>query len=236
MQVTGWILLALGIAVSPVVAKELLPEKTEIHEDYATAICPDEAAGQRMIADYFVDATSFVRGLEVTGCAYSSERPEPITIISIIARKSAAPGETWLLYKGVLANGTSVIGLVEEEGNNAYPPTPLQRWGSMFARGGVLSLSAEDKRGYICPTPGAAIDVVATVLTTSGAEQQLAAFRAALRRHSCAFASGEFRVTELHHSGYIEIGLEASEDWTALSAIDAQGRSVGVIYDSSMFR
>jgi hypothetical protein len=235
--------LVCGMAASPALAEGLpLPKAVDIPDTYATALCPDEAAGQLVLdqylvaGQYFADTTTFLAGLEASGCAYDDGRVGPITIDSVIARKVVQAGETFILYRGTRADGTDVIGLVHEEGNNDHPRNPLEEWIAWNTMDGTITVAEGESGAYRCPTPEAAMGVVDAVAAAGDADAQLAALDVALTRYFCPEAVGDFEINDVLGETTIDLGFEAEEVWTALSATDATGKTLGLLYDASPFR
>ncbi|MBN8940812.1 MAG: hypothetical protein J0H01_15030 [Rhizobiales bacterium] len=220
-----------------------LPEQPEIAEDYATYLCPTEAAAATMLVDY-LQHNRMQAGYQATGCRARTENSGPIRIVEVLRRQDMiqfGTPVTYMLYRGTMQDGQRVTGLVNEQGNNRHPRTPFTRWLASNAPGGTLTIAARDRRGHICPSPDAAMKVVAAIAEakrrSAPVARQKTAFTNALRANGCsAAASGAYRVTALHQSEMIDLGFEADEDWTALSVTDPRGRSAGLVYDASVFR
>lgn len=236
-------LLTLSLA-APALGQSLpLPEQPEIAEDYATYLCPTEAAAATMLVDY-LQHNRMQAGYRATGCRARIENTGPIRIVEVLRRQDMiefGTPATYMLYRGTMQDGQSVIGLVNERGNNQHPRTPFTRWLASNAPGGTLTIAARARRGHACPSPEAAMKVVAAITEakrrSAPVARQKAAFTAALRSNGCtAAASGAYRVTALHQSEMIDLGFEADEDWTALSVTDPRGRAAGLVYDASVFR
>lgn len=245
MRALVWVTAALvfGMAASPALAKGLpLPEAVDIPDTYATALCPDEAAGRVMLDQYllagpqFADTTTFLAGLEATGCAYDDGRVGPIAIERVLERKNMQPGETVILYRGTMADGAVVIGLVHEEGNNDHPRNPLEEWLAWNTMDGTITVAEGERGAYWCPTPEAAMRVVDAIAGLDTAEEQFAGLEIALSRNFCPAAVGTFQISEVLGEAVIDGGFEAEEVWTALSATDETGTSLGLLYDASPFR
>lgn len=132
-------------------------------------------------------------------------------------------------------------------GVGATQPTSdldIASWGAMVgAPNGDLSLSGTSHRGYYrayhCARFADARAVVAAIphgkQPRITAHAQTAAMRAALKRLRCTPASGAYHVTGLGPEVEINHGFEASENWTALEALAASGRTVGLVFDSSPY-
>ncbi|MGL4289002.1 MAG: hypothetical protein ACRCVA_21810 [Phreatobacter sp.] len=237
----GLLTLSLG---APARAQALpLPEQPEIAEDYATYLCPTEAAAATMLIDY-LQHNQMQAGYRATGCRARIENTGPIRIVEVLRRQDMmefGKPVTYMLYRGTTREGQGVTGLVNEHGNNQHPRTPFTRWLASNAPGGALTIAARDRRGHVCPSPDAAMKVVAAIAEakrrSAPVARQRAAFTAALRTNGCsAAASGAYRITALHQNEMIDLGFEADEDWTALSVTDPRGRIAGLVYDASVLR
>lgn len=246
MGVSGLMVAALTVGMaSPVLAQGFampLPDKTDIPDTYATALCPDVAAGKKMMSDYlvpgqsFADPEVFVAGLEATGCAYDNSRVGDITIEAVIERLQVQKGETFILYRGTKADGSSVVGLVHEEGNNAHPRTPLEEWIAYNTIDGTITLAEGERGAYWCPTPDMAMAVVDAIAAAADTDEKVAALKLGVAQYFCPPAVGEFQISDVLGETYIDGGFEAEEVWTALGATDATGKSMGLLYDASPFR
>lgn len=58
---------------------------------------------------------------------------------------------------------------------------------------------------------------------------------ASLRKNDCVPAKGQYQVTLVGRKIEIDRGTEAQEYWTALMAVNASGRTIGLVFDSSPF-
>lgn len=245
MRISGWIVLALalGLGGSPALGKELpLPAETEIPGDYVTLLCPDLAAGRDVLDNYlvpgelFVDTTTFQRGVEANGCGHRQDRVGPIKIEAVLDRRNVQPGQTYIVYRGTMADGASVIGVLHEAGHNAHPRNVLEQFLAVNTQSGVIAVGEGEHGAYSCPTPNGAVAVVDAAAASTDPLQQLAALRTGLAEHGCVAAVGEFRVTAWHNDVYIEGEYTADQGWTALSAVDQNGGTIGLLYDASAFR
>ena len=222
-----------------------LPTKTDIPSDYSTVICPTRDAAQAMLGNHYVpdknwfDGPIFFSGLKATGC---NQESGPLRIVSVLGRKSiqAGPSGIYLFYQAVRPNGETVYGVVHESGNNNHPRTPFERWLQTYAPGGMLKILAAEKRAYICKNPAVAMKFVSSIPTATlkgvTKAKQLQAKAIALKSNGCAYASGNYHVTAVHNETYINLGFEASEVWTAITARDARGQVVGLVYDTDVYR
>ncbi len=240
---TVLILLA-GMVTSPVFAKsEPLPTKIDIPVDLSMVQCPNEAAMQMMLRDYYTlngtrfDITAFFKGLEVTGCRQSSG---PIKITQVIARKSLDSVHVAFLGvgNGPKPTGDVVFGIVDETLNNTHPRTASERWKKLHAPGGRLIVKTGGKKVYLCATPAAATKVVAAIppVKQKGVNQphQIRARDAAIKANGCTLTTGQFDVMGINKSAFISLGNEAGEEWTALTAFNRDGRLVGLLHDSNL--
>ncbi|QCI63361.1 hypothetical protein [Phreatobacter stygius] len=235
-------LLTLWLAAPALGQTQGLPRQAEIAEDYATYLCPTEAAARQMLVDY-LKHNRMEAGYRATGCRARLEPTGPIRIVQVVERHAIdefGKPTTYMLYRGTTRDGQAVTGLVNEQGNNQHPRTPFARWLAVNAPNGALTIAARDRRGHVCPDPAAAMKVVAAIAEakrrSAPVARQQAALTAALRTNGCSAASGAYRVTALHRNEGIDVGFEADEDWTALSATDPRDRTVGLVYDASVYR
>lgn len=240
-----WIALLLSAVSAPLLAQGLsLPERRDIPEDYSAVICPNEAAASRMLRDFHaesqyrsLDTPKFMEGLKATGC---EQHGGPLEIDAVLDRRPIGDGRDgpFIAFKAHRPDGTIVFGTVDEAGNNRHPRTELERWAQLHAPEGVLQAGANDLPTYRCASPKAAQAVVAAIPQPGRpgvANPKLsAAFKTAIKAQGCSLAMGKFRVTEIHDSAFISLGFEEGEEWTALTATDASGATVGLVYDASL--
>ncbi len=240
-------LLVIAAGNSASAQTERLPIRTDVPEDYSMVHCPNEPATRTMLRNYYVTdnkgflGPTFFKGLEATGCEQQSG---PVTIVEVLERISmgSEPSDTYVAFRSIgtggALKGKQIFGIVHEAGNNQHPRTALDRWKRMHAPNGVVNASPADKRVYICPTPKAAMNVVAAIppVRQKGVNQplQVRAKEAAVKANRCGWATGRFRVTAVHNSAFISLGYEVGEHWTALTATDARGKSVGILHDSNL--
>jgi len=233
-----------AIAATPLLAQtERLPRRTDIPDDFSTVVCGNETQARVMFAQHYVsdgryvDSQRLVDGLKLAGC---EQTVGPIRIVAVLQRRQLeqGPGGTYMLYRGQRPDGGVVFGIIHEGGNDNHPRTALERWYQDYAPGGVLTATRGESQTYVCPTPLAAQRVVAAIppmRNRGGANpQQLTAKRAALKAQRCTLAVGQFRVTAVHRSAYVSRGFEAGENWTAVTATNAQGRVVGLLHDTDL--
>jgi hypothetical protein len=219
-----------------------LPAKQDIPADFSTVICPDAASAKRMLAEFYVpgqswfDGPTFMRGLGVTGCRQMSG---PLQIGKVFERRVLRQGEgsTYIRYEGRRPNGEIVSGIVHEEGNNSHPRTPFEHWMRSHAPDGTVK-GGGVKKTYVCADAAAAIKVVAAIppARAKGVNnpQQVRARDEAIRASGCRRTQETYRVTAVHRSVFVILGYEASESWTALTAVDAQGRAIGLLHDADL--
>jgi hypothetical protein len=228
-----------------------LPSKTDIPNDFSTVICPTEAAARTMLGTYYgvrpaprnhtIDTDLFFKGLAVTGCMQNSpDAKSTITIQQAFHRRTLelAPGhETYLVYRGVNANGARVVGIVDETGNNKHPRTEFERWIADFLPGGVLNHdpAAMDKL-YLCSTVDGARAAVRAIPAKGNAATRNVAFARARTANSCReAAAGRYKIIARYENRTIPCGFECEDVWNALAATDARGRAVALIFDGSHF-
>ncbi len=228
-----------------------LPQKTDIQADFSTVICPNEAAARRMLDNHYVanpaprnygiNTDLFFAGLKATGCVQGG--PDAETIIEIkqaLARKTirlASDTEIYLLYRGVNGRGKTVVGIVDEPGNNKFPRNDYERWLVEWTRDGVITVSgnADADPVYSCATPLAARNAVKAVPLKGTERVKRAAFSKALAANKCSKAArGQYRVATVHEDRTISCGYECEDNYTALTATRG-GRTVGLIFDASHF-
>lgn len=95
-------------------------------------------------------------------------------------------------------------------------------------------------RGYRCPSLEAAVAVVSTVTAAkkggTTAERQRALLLRTLPKHGCAAAArGDYVPLALGPTVSLDLGFEASEDWTALRVRTPDGVEAGLVYDASVY-
>ncbi|MEM8696046.1 MAG: hypothetical protein AAGE05_08500 [Pseudomonadota bacterium] len=245
------VLIAMAFQTTPLP----LPERTDIPEDYSTVICPDRAAAERMLADFYAVAPAprnhthiiplFFEGLDATGCVQGGPlKVGTITIETVLMRRSFdkadGPGQV-IAFQGVNAEGTPLVGIVDETGNNNFPRTPLERWLETYADGDILTVRpgiGYVPPTYICPSLMAANASVAAIpnYETEATTEQAAtaAFETALAANGCSRTEGRYRITALGEDGVILCGYECAAHWTALEAETPDGRTIGLIYEASL--
>jgi hypothetical protein len=237
----GTLIIATGHAAAQ---GEPLPQRTDIREDFSTVICPSEAQARRMLREFYVpggpwfDGQTFMRGLGITGCQQLSG---PLEIREVVERKQVVdtPTSVYLMYRATRPDGASVFGIVHEAGNNRHPRTAEERWRQNYAPDGSVTANTDRRTTYQCPTPEAAMAVIAAIPRLRENERgtkvsrQTRARDAALTANRCLRADGSYTVSKVHGGVFISLGYEAGQEWTALTVVDKQGRTVGLLYDSS---
>lgn len=229
-----------------------MPQKADIPKDYSTVICPDEAAARRMFTEFYrvkpapnnhgTSTDAFFEGLRATGCRQDSPHSNvAITIRSVLARRTVAlaqGSETYILYRGVNANGVSLVGIVNETGNDQHPRNDFERWLSEWAPRGRLEISGEAGATptFMCPSLTAARMSVRAIPLKGSEAVKNAAFAKARKANGCRQAeAGVYRVTARHEYRGIDCGYECYDEWNALAATDRRGRAVALIFDGSHF-
>ena len=123
-------------------------------------------------------------------------------------------------------------------------PQSLEDWKTETAApDGKVSLSGRNHKGYYRAYACLRFDVAEAVVAAipdrhkirTSVKGQDAAMAAALRRNNGVPAKGQYRVTAVGHEVEIDRGSEAQEYWTALTAVEASGRTIGLVFDSSPF-
>jgi hypothetical protein len=247
IQPRGLALVAVAMLIAPSAAtaqQEPLPRRTDIPADYSTVICPNEAQARRMLNEFYVagdtwfNGQAFMRGLTATGCQQLSG---PLEIRDVLARKRVISTETgiYLLYRATRPSGESVFGVVHEAGNNRHGRTPQEKWLQNYSADGVVTANTDGRTTYVCPTPDAAMAVIAAIPLLRDSERgtkvsrQTRARDAALKANKCTRGDGKYTVSNVHNHAFISLGYESGEEWTALTALDRRGLTVGLLYDSS---
>lgn len=218
-----------------------LPRRTDIPAAFATYICTEAATARQLVTD-FLARERYRAANNAPGCRMRSDNDGEITITAAIERhRLQAIGSTWLVYRGKTADGRDVYGAVDEDANNTYPRSPLESFIQGFARDRTIAAKTDDDRPtYICSTPANASAVILAIAGAQRrrqtAQQQVAAFNAALRLHDCRRATGTYRITAVHDNVTIVPGDEQDETWTALTAMAPGGGEVGLLFDASPYR
>jgi hypothetical protein len=233
--------IVLGLLASASSETLPLPERRDIPADFSTVICPNEAQARRMMSDYTaqgpagLDQPTFFNGLRVTGC---QQRSGPLQIEAVLERKTLETGPTtYMLYRARGPSGAIVYGTIDERGNNRHARTPFEAWINSYTEDGFVSDTQAEKPMYICRSPQATRNVIAAIPAhRRGAQhlaRQLQAKKRAFQVNGCVLAKGRFRVQEIHNKVYINKAYEVSEHWVAVTATNAVGASVGLLYDAS---
>lgn len=223
---------------------EPLPRQRDIPEDLSTVICPDPASANRLLEDYYrvddagiFDTSHFFDGLEEMGCRQGSG---PLAMEEVLSRKSLREGKagSYVAYRGRRADGSAVFGIVDEVVNDMHPRTAFGQWMALHAPSGRLVNHPGGGKLYLCRSPDAARQAVRAIppVREQGAANphQNRARDPAFAANGCVLARGEFRITAVGTSAFISTGPEVGEDWTALDAIDDQGRAIGLVYDAAV--
>jgi hypothetical protein len=230
---------------------EPLPEHVDIPNEHSTVICPNQAAAQTMLNQYYrvqpapnnhtIDIEHFFAGLRATGCSQDAERKGVVTILSAKSRATvelAGGTERMLRYEGRDETGKVIAGIVSEDGNNSFPRTDLARWLSDRASNGWLD--ARDAQTvttfYRCKTPEAAKSVVSGMKGMEQAKETDFSKKLArsAAQQGCRRATDRYQVTALLETAGNECGFECYIDLTALAALDRSGLQVGLIFDGSL--
>lgn len=222
------------------VAAQPLPRRPDIAPEVSNILCPDEAAARRMMEDYVAhDRAS--EGYGATGCHARTAGSAPIRIAAVIHRFPVERnGQTvvFMLYRGADASGVTMVGLVDEGLNDGMPRTPLDRFLAANTRNGLLVADAPGL-AYVCGAPERArrvIDAIADARHRSlPAAGQKAAFTAALAAEGCHATSSAFRIVAVHGTETIDLGPEAEDDWTALTARDTRDHTIGLVFNESPY-
>ncbi|MFN3749035.1 MAG: hypothetical protein ACK4SJ_10150 [Sphingorhabdus sp.] len=232
-------------------APEPLPEHLDIPFEHSTVICPSQAAAKTMIDDYYrvkpapnnhtIDIEHFFEGLRATGCAQDAERKGAITIKSVQSRRMvelADGNERMLSYEGIDGAGRTIIGIVDEDSNNAFPRTKLAEWLSVRARDGWLDARSAEAPSifYRCPGPEQARTAVSAVKGMEKAKEEafLQKLKASAAQQGCKIATDRYLVTALLDNAGNECGFECYVDLAALEALDRSGMKVGLIFDGTL--
>ena len=230
---------------------EPLPEHVDIPNEHSTVICPNQAAAQTMLNQYYrvqpapnnhtIDIEHFFAGLRATGCSQDAERKGVVTILSAKSRATvelAGGTERILRYEGRDEAGKAIAGIVSEDGNNSFPRTDLARWLSDRTSNGWLD--ARDAQTvttfYRCKTPEAAKSVVSGMKGMEQAKETEFSKKLArsAAQQGCRQATDRYQVTALLETAGNECGFECYIDLTALAAVDRSGLQVGLIFDGSL--
>lgn len=228
-----------------------LPEHVDIPNEHSTVICPNQAAAQTMLDQYYrvqpapnnhtIDIEHFFAGLRATGCAQDTERKGVVTITSAKSRATvelAGGSERLLRYEGRDETGKIIAGIVSEDGNNSFPRTDLARWLSVRTSDGWLDARSDQSTSifYRCNSPEMAKTIVSGMKGMEKAKEE--AFTKQLAKAAaqkgCRRATDRYLVTALLESAGNECGFECYIDLAALSALDRSGMQVGLIYDGAL--
>lgn len=245
MQFASIAALAAAVTAQLAFAEAPLPMKTDIPADYGGAvICSSADTSLAFLRNHHVvnaygglDTDKYLLGRKVTGC---TDTDQQLQIVEILERRSVGTDADgpYIAFRARTPSGSIVTGVVGEGGNNRHPRTPTERWLRLHAPNGSLQIAKGSAATYSCPSMAAAHAVVSAIppVKARGAANpnQVAAFRTALKRNRCATVSGLFRIHDVGPSAFISLGYEAGQQWTVLSATDAQSRSIFLLYDASV--
>lgn len=101
----------------------------------------------------------------------------------------------------------------------------------------VAEWAGQDRSTYLCPNVEAARKVVAAIPASGKASRKVREkhFTAALGAQHCSeVKTGKFRPTLGFEQRAMSKG-ESDEVWQALAATDAKGRTVGLVFNTSVF-
>jgi hypothetical protein len=228
-----------------------LPEHVDIPNEHSTVICPNQAAAQTMLDQYYrvqpapnnhtIDIEHFFTGLRATGCTQDGERKGVVTILAAKSRTTvelAGGSERLLRYEGRDETGKIIAGIVSEDGNNSFPRTDLARWLSERTSNGWLDARGGQEASifYRCKTPEAAKSVVSGMKGMEQAKETDFSKKLArsAAQYGCSQATDRYQVTALLETAGNECGFECYIDLTALAALDRSGLPVGLIFDGSL--
>ena len=236
------IALLVALQSAPAIA---LPAKTDIPADLGgVTLCADDATARTMFETFYVDRAGstlndldvYFAGLQATGCVQSSG---PLTISRVDQRKKLG-NSSYIRFAGLTPARKAVYGIVNEDNVITHPRTDLERWTRSYYDDGALRLKATpgNAHAYICATPDAARKFVRSIPDASKKgitkSVQLRMKKNALKIQKCSLAKGVFTITAVHEVRSIDIAFEVEEVWTALTALDARGRTVGIVFDASL--
>lgn len=223
---------------------EPLPRQQDIPQELSTVICPDAAATRRLIEDYYrvnaegiFDTYYFFDGLKETGC---QQDRGPLTIEEVLSRKVLSDGKagSYMAYRARRPDGDTVFGIVDEVLNDTHPRTAFGQWMELHAPSGKLVNHPGGGKLYLCRSPDAARQVIRAIPPVrepgTANPHPYRARDHAFAANGCVLAQGEYQITAVGDSVFIDIGPEAGEEWTALEATDDKGRKVGLVFDADV--
>lgn len=228
-----------------------LPEHTDIPDGFSTVICPSQDAAKTMLDRYhdvkpapnnhLIDIDLFFQGLKATGCVQpGTDLKGTVTIDQVLQRKTldlASGPERMIRYAGRNAQGQKVAGIVDEDGNNAYPRTELAEWMSQRGSDGWLDARNNDPANlifYRCDSVEGARNVVASAGKAKTEKAMQAALKQALAREKCRAAGDRYFVLGRFENATFDCGVECAIELNALEAIDRSGTKVGLVFDGSL--
>ncbi len=220
-----------------------LPAKTDVPADMGgVVLCADDPTARRMYETYFVDKPgstlinldAFFAGLKATGCTQTSG---PLTISRVDQRKKLADG-SYIRFAGLTPDGKPVYGILNEDANNRFPRTDLERWLENRMQNGIINMAEYDRTVYRCPSVQSARAVVTAIPEGEkvSSNRQVKALKNTLKKQKCGKISiGKFTVKAVHESRWIIYGEEDAQEFTALTVIDENGKTVGLVFDGAMY-
>jgi hypothetical protein len=233
-----------------------LPEQTTIPVSFSTVICPDHASASRMLNDYVKVGSApenhqkitelFLQGLTDTGCQQKSQLEDAKGVITIekveqrIVQDLATGPNRYIHFSGKWADGSPLVGLVDEDWNNRLPRTKLADWLSEFVSpdGWLMAEPAASlPRLYRCDDSTKARKAVADTVkakakTTRSYEKALSK---AATAQGCRAAQDRYFVIGKYENVALDCGFECYYEYNALEAYDRSGLKVGLLFDSSQF-
>lgn len=245
MQFSSIVALTTFVAVQLAFAGNPLPQRTDISADYGgVAICANVEISLDFLRNYHsankyggLDTDRYLAGRRATGCHDSDEALE---IIEVVERRQIGTevDGPYIAFRAKSLSGSIVTGVVGEGGNNHHPRTSRDRWLRLHAPDGVVEVANGKVTAFACPTVATARAVVKAIppVRQRGANNphQVAAFSAALKRYGCRPAHGIFKIVDVSDAAFISLGYESGQEWTALDAIDARSRQVGLVFDAGL--
>ena len=247
------LLMATPIAVD---APFALPEQRNIPVNFSTVICPDHASASRMLNDYVKVGSSpenqknytelFLQGLKDTGCQQKSQLDDAKGVITIdkveqrIVQDLPTGPNRYIHFSGKWANGSPLVGLVDEDWNNRIARTELAEWLSDYVSNEgwlVAEPSGPFPRLYRCDDVAKARGAIAETLkvkpkTTKSFEK---AVSNAVTAQGCRTAQDRYFVIGKYEKVALDCGFECYYEYNALEAYDRSGLKVGLLFDSSHF-
>lgn len=233
-----------------------LPEQATIPVNFSAVICRDHASASRMLNDYVKVGSSpenqknytelFLQGLKDTGCQQKSQLEDAKGVITIakveqrIVQDLPTGPNRYIHFSGKWADGSPLVGLVDEDWNNRLPRTELAEWLSDYVSYEgwlVAEPTASLPRLYRCADATKARKAVADTVkakakTTRSYEKALAK---AATAQGCRAAQDRYFVIGKYEKAALDCGFECYYEYNALEAYDRSGLKVGLLFDSSQF-